>query len=118
MHCQVHLQIHYPGLVMPIGKAQRLGIRRARQRRGPNKTSGRNEEGTMASFESDIAETLITLTSDIVAAHVSNNSVSVDEVPALITKVYGALAGLGSVPAVPEKLEPAVSIRSSVKNDH
>ena len=72
----------------------------------------------MTSFESDIAETLITLTSDIVAAHVSNNSVSVDEVPALINNVYGALAGLGAAPAAEVKLEPAVSIRSSVKNDH
>ena len=72
----------------------------------------------MTSFESDVAETLITLTSDIVAAHVSNNSVAVDEVPTLIQNVYGALAGLGSAPAAPEKLEPAVSIRSSIKNDH
>jgi predicted transcriptional regulator len=72
----------------------------------------------MASFESDIAETLITLTSDIVAAHVSNNSVSVDEVPTLIQKVYGALAGLGAAPVVEEKREPAVSIRASIKHDH
>jgi predicted transcriptional regulator len=63
-------------------------------------------------------ETLITLTSDIVAAHVSNNSVSVDDVPALIQNVYGALAGLGAAPQVGEKREPAVSVRSSVKNDH
>jgi predicted transcriptional regulator len=72
----------------------------------------------MAGLESDMAETLITLTSDIVAAHVSNNSVSVDEVPALITNVYGALAGLGTTPPAAEKLEPAVSVRSSIKNDH
>ena len=72
----------------------------------------------MAGLESDMAETLITLTSDIVAAHVSNNSVSVDEVPALISNVYGALAGLGNAPAAAEKLEPAVSVRSSVKADH
>jgi len=72
----------------------------------------------MTSFESDVAETLITLTSDIVAAHVSNNSVSVDEVPTLIQNVYGALASLGVAPAPEVKLEPAVSIRSSVKNDH
>ena len=72
----------------------------------------------MTSFESDIAETLITLTSDIVAAHVSNNSVSVEEVPTLIQNVYGALAGLGAAPAVVEKLEPAVSVRSSIKADH
>ena len=72
----------------------------------------------MTGFESDIAEALITLTSDVVGAHVSNNSVAVDEVPTLITNVYGALAGLGSAPAVEEKLEPAVSVRSSVKADH
>ena len=72
----------------------------------------------MATFESDLAETLITLTSDIVAAHVSNNNVAVDEVPTLITNVYGALAGLGSTPAAEPKREPAVSIRSSIKNDH
>jgi predicted transcriptional regulator len=72
----------------------------------------------MTSFESDSAETLITLTSDIVAAHVSNNSVSVDEVPVLISNIYGALASLGAAPVVEEKPEPAVPIRSSVKPDY
>ena len=72
----------------------------------------------MATIENDMNETLITLTSDIVAAHVSNNDVGVDDVPALIRNVYGALSGLGAAPAVEEKPEPAVSIRSSVKNDH
>jgi len=64
------------------------------------------------------SETLITLTSDIVAAHVSNNGVSVDDVPALIQNVYGALASLGLAPQVEAKPEPAVSVRASVKNDH
>lgn len=70
--------------------------------------------------QSDMNETLITLTSDIVAAHVSNNSVSVDDVPALISKVYGALAGLGQTvaPVADEALKPAVSIRASVKPDY
>ena len=72
----------------------------------------------MATIETDLSETLITLTSDIVAAHVSNNNVGVDEVPALIQNVYGALAGLGTTPQVEAKPEPAVSIRASVKNDH
>ena len=72
----------------------------------------------MATIENDMGEMLITLTSDIVAAHVSNNSVSADEVTALIQNVYGALAGLGTAPQVEEKREPAVSVRSSVKNDH
>ena len=73
----------------------------------------------MDSAQNDMKETLITLTSDIVAAHVSNNSVGTDDLPVLISKVYGALAGLGeAAPAAPaEPLKPAVSIRSSVKND-
>jgi len=78
------------------------------------------QKGTVVdNIQSDMTETLITLTSDIVAAHVSNNSVAVDEVAALITKVYGALAGLGQAAPEPEAapLKPAVSIRSSVKPD-
>src|ERR1043165_828189 len=70
-------------------------------------------------METEPNETLITLTSDIVAAHVSNNSVSVEDLPLLITNVYGALSGLGqAAPAVEKLPEPAVSIRSSVKPDH
>ena len=73
----------------------------------------------MDTIQSDMSETLITLTSDIVAAHVSNNNVTVADVPALITTVYQALAGLGgAAPVAEEKPEPAVSIRSSVKRDH
>lgn len=73
----------------------------------------------MDSAQNDMNETLITLTSDIVAAHVSNNSVSAAELSSLIGSVYGALAALGqAAPAVEEApLKPAVSIRSSVKND-
>ncbi|MFT4025865.1 MAG: MucR family transcriptional regulator [Novosphingobium sp.] len=69
--------------------------------------------------QNDTNETLITLTSDIVAAHVSNNSVAVGDLASLITSVYGALAGLGApAPAAEAPPEPAVSIRSSVKPDH
>ena len=73
----------------------------------------------------EINETLITLTADIVAAHVSNNSVSVNDLPTLISNVHGALSGLNSgagradaEAAVPEKRQPAVSVRTSIKNDH
>lgn len=73
----------------------------------------------MQDLEIELKETLITLTSDIVAAHVSNNDVSIDAVPGLITKVYGALAALGEVvPAVEQRPEPAVSIRASIKPDY
>ena len=69
--------------------------------------------------ENDMTETLITLTSDIVAAHVSNNSVGVEDVPALIKNVHEALAGIGgSGSAEAARPDPAVSIRSSVKKDH
>jgi predicted transcriptional regulator len=59
------------------------------------------------------------LTADIVAAHVSNNSVSVGDLPALIANVHGALAGLGEPAAIAATpLEPAVPVRSSVKRDY
>ena len=64
------------------------------------------------------AETLITLTSDIVAAHVSNHNVSVDEVSGLITSVHETLASLSAGTQQEERPEPAVSIRASVKRDH
>jgi len=73
----------------------------------------------MSEIENDMRETLITLTSDIVAAHVSNNSVAVGDLPTLITNVYSALAGLKPNEPVQEAApEPAVSVRSSIKNDH
>ncbi|WP_296680132.1 MucR family transcriptional regulator [Novosphingobium sp.] len=73
----------------------------------------------MEESQADTKEMLITLTSDIVAAHVSNNSVGVDELANLISNVYGALASLGGSAAVEEKMpEPAVSIRASIKPDY
>lgn len=67
----------------------------------------------------DMRETLVTLTADIVAAHVSNNSVTISDLPLIIQNVHSALAGLGTKAAEPEvKQEPAVSVRASVKPDH
>lgn len=68
----------------------------------------------------DAAEdTLLTLTADIVAAHVSNNSVAVNDLPNLIQNVHSALSGISHHVAAPEaKPEPKVSIRSSVKPDY
>ncbi len=73
----------------------------------------------MSALEVDMKETLITLTSDIVAAHVSNNDVNVDEVPNLITNVFSALSVLGDdTNQAQARPDPAVSIRASVKKDH
>jgi predicted transcriptional regulator len=64
-------------------------------------------------------DTLLTLTADIVAAHVSNNSVAVNDLPNLIQNVHGALSGISARPAAAEaRPEPKVSIRSSIKPDY
>lgn len=64
-------------------------------------------------------DTLLTLTADIVTAHVANNNVSVNDVPALITAVHASLSNLGApAPAPAAELTPAVSIRASVKPDY
>ena len=63
-------------------------------------------------------DTLLTLTADIVAAHVSNNSVAVNDLPNLIQNVHAALSAISHDVAAPEaRPEPKVSIRSSVKSD-
>ena len=64
-------------------------------------------------------DTLLALTADIVAAHVSNNSVAVNDLPNLIQNVHGALTGISGRAATAEpKPEPKVSIRSSIKPDY
>jgi predicted transcriptional regulator len=72
----------------------------------------------MAELE-NTEDTLLTLTADIVAAHVSNNSVAVNDLPNLIQNVHGALSGIASSGAAAEpKPEPKVSIRASIKPDY
>jgi predicted transcriptional regulator len=67
----------------------------------------------------DIQETLLALTADIVAAHVSNNSVGMADLPTLIGNVHAALAGLGTPAEAPvEEQKPAVSVRASIKPDY
>jgi predicted transcriptional regulator len=63
-------------------------------------------------------DSLLTLTADIVAAHVSNNSVAVNDLPNLIQNVHSALSAISGAASAPEaKPEPKVSVRSSVKPD-
>lgn len=65
------------------------------------------------------ATDLLTLTADIVAAHVGNNNVAISDLSVLIGNVHAALAGLSEPAKIPdEPLVPAVSIRSSVKPDY
>ena len=61
---------------------------------------------------------LLELTSDIVAAHVSNNPVPLGELPGLIETVFGTLSGLSLPPAEPEvELKPAVNPKKSITDD-
>ena len=60
----------------------------------------------------------LSLTAQIVAAHVGHNPVPANGMPALIQQVYSTLRGLGAEPAVPEQREPAVPIKRSVFPDY
>lgn len=59
----------------------------------------------------------LVLTSEIVAAFVSNNAISASGLPGLIGSVYAALHGLDQHPDNPVELVPAVSIKKSVTPD-
>ncbi len=62
---------------------------------------------------------LLSLTSNIVAAHVSNNSVPVADLSTLIRDVYNTLAGVGgAAPKAEERPVPAVAVKKSVAPDH
>jgi predicted transcriptional regulator len=62
---------------------------------------------------------LLSLTTEIVAAHVSNNTVAANDLPQLISSVYQSLAGVGKGPApAAERPEPAVPVKKSVHADY
>ena len=63
---------------------------------------------------------VLDLTSLIVSAHVSHNSVAPDALPTLIHAVYRSLATAGEADAAPAEppLAPAVPIKKSVFPDH
>jgi predicted transcriptional regulator len=68
--------------------------------------------------DADNNQDVLGLTVEIVSAHVSNNEVASDALPALIQDVYRALTGTGREPPVQDKLQPAVPVKKSVFPDH
>ena len=65
------------------------------------------------------ANDLLALTTEIVAAHVSNNNVAVNDLPQLINQIYSSLANIGTAPATPAaRPQPAVSVKKSVQPDY
>jgi predicted transcriptional regulator len=70
-------------------------------------------------IDSDGSNELLTLTTEIVAAHVSNNTVAVGDLPQLINQVYQSLANIGKTPTVTaERPQPAVNAKRSVHPDY
>jgi predicted transcriptional regulator len=62
---------------------------------------------------------LLALTTEIVAAHVSNNTVALGDLPQLINQVYNSLANIGVGPVAPAlRPQPAVSVKKSVQPDY
>ena len=61
---------------------------------------------------------LLALTTQIVAAHVANNTVAVTDLPQLIHEVFRTLASVGTAPVVLERPQPAVPVKKSVTPDY
>ena len=62
------------------------------------------------------ANELLALTTDIVASHVSNNTVAITDLPQLIQQVYSALANVGLTAL--SRPQPAVPIKKSITPDY
>lgn len=60
---------------------------------------------------------ILSLTAEIVAAHVSNNTVALGDLPQLIHSVYQTLSGAGDSSATAPRPQPAVTVKKSVTPD-
>jgi len=67
-----------------------------------------------------MSEDVLTLTAQIVSAHVTKNAVEVGQLPGLIREVFQALSGLGDAtpPPAPDQTRPAVPAARSVFASH
>ena len=70
--------------------------------------------------ESENTAFLTELTSEIVAAYVSNNPIAAAQLPELITSTFQTVNSLSASPSSPEPepKEPAVSVKKSIRDDH
>jgi predicted transcriptional regulator len=73
----------------------------------------------MAESDNSMVTQLLEHTTEIVSAHVSNNPVSVNDLPELIRQVYGTLAQVdASTAPQAEKPQAAVPIKKSITPDY
>src|SRR5215217_1730254 len=75
------------------------------------------EEGQVQSDAATIPN-YVELTSDVVSAYVSNNSVSRTDLPGLIGTVHAALSGTSAPAQSNEKLTPPVPINKTIRPDY
>lgn len=69
--------------------------------------------------QDNASNSLLSLTAQIVAAHVSNNTVALNDLPHLIDQVYRTLSGVGQdAPIRSERPQPAVAVKKSVHPDY
>ncbi|MFD2264093.1 MucR family transcriptional regulator [Lacibacterium aquatile] len=67
-----------------------------------------------------VTSDLSAMTTQIVAAYLSKNSLPLSELPSLIQQVHSALTGVGTAPVAVavERPEPAVPVKKSVTPDY
>ncbi len=63
-------------------------------------------------------ESLLHLTTQIVAAHVSKNDVAMTDLSTLIRSVFSTLSTLGETPAAADRPQPAIAIKKSVTPEY
>jgi predicted transcriptional regulator len=77
-----------------------------------------HEKMTESSTNDVKREEILGLTSEIVAAHVSNNTVALSDLPGLIEQVYRTLASVGGTDGgSTDRPTPAVPIKKSITPD-
>jgi predicted transcriptional regulator len=65
-----------------------------------------------------VEDNIISVTAQIVSAHVANNDVAAQDLPAFIRGVYQALATVEKTAVEPIRAEPAVTVKKSIFADH
>ena len=61
---------------------------------------------------------VLDVTSDLIAAFVSNNPIRAEDLPDLMLSVHSSLTELGKPEQKPERLEPAVPVKKSITDDY
>ncbi|MAI90316.1 MAG: transcriptional regulator [Hyphomonadaceae bacterium TMED5] len=71
-------------------------------------------------MDADTNAQLIQMTSEVVAAYVSNNPVQASDLPNVIERVHATIRDLsvGSPAEAPKDISPAVSVRKSITPDY